>query len=127
VSALWKGGELPDNIVRIAEQWHVRRIRIEYTSNGAFDLLVHNIKALTKIPVEAIRCNRTYQAKRLRIEKLQTLVGVTPPLLSYDGHARWVNDMLDQVESFLFEKNKKRDRSRVDDMLDAIALLAGFR
>jgi hypothetical protein len=127
LSDRWEGDSQVDAIVELAELWKVKRIRIEHTPNGACPLLMDNIRKKTSILVESFKPIRVAQAKRIRISRLQTLVEVTPPLLRFKASARFKEMLFNQVEKFIWEKGKKRDRSRLDDFLDAVAILAGFQ
>ncbi len=120
----WPGIKLAEVVVETAEHWKVKNIRVEYTSNGACDLLVANITSRTKIPVSTYEPNKKKHAKAHRIMKLQTLLDATTslPRLRFSYYAPFLNALFEQVENFLYEPNKKRDRSREDGILDALAI-----
>jgi hypothetical protein len=120
----WPGIKLAEVIVETAEHWKVKHIRVEYTSNGACDLLVANIKCRTQIPVSTFEPNKKKHAKAHRIMNLQTLLDATTPLpqIRFSYYAPFLNALFEQVENFLYESNKGRDRNREDGILDALAI-----
>jgi hypothetical protein len=66
----WKGWDLPQAIAETAIKHNVDVIKIEYTQNGACDLLVDNVRSLTEIPIEAFEPLKVLLAKALRIKRL---------------------------------------------------------
>lgn len=128
VSGQWKGLKLVDAILDAVEIWKPEKITIERSSGSSCDLLVDVLRDRAKARDIVLGFISTpppsnKKQKRNRIRRLQSLFETTPPAIRMK-YTAFINRLSEEVEKFLYERQD--NKGRPDDLLDALATLAGF-
>lgn len=126
-SSRWKGGALADAAADFCELWKPQRLQIEQIPGT--DLLRDLIslkceqRNITTPRIKMLVPVNRKGAKNRRIMRLNKLVSVTPPHIQICNRP-FIWNLFDEVEKFI---PRPKNRGRQINVLDAIALLAGFR
>lgn len=123
----WRGGELAEAALDFCAEHSAKTLHIE--GIPATDLLADMIKLKCEIrgleppSIKVFAPIQRYGAKNSRIRMLSTLFDVDPPALKlYPGAHVW--QLLEEVEKFI---PCPSNRGRQVNLLDALAISAGFR
>jgi hypothetical protein len=122
----WKGMQLADATVEFCELWKPGLLRIERIVG--VDLLIDAIRLKCELKgikpplIEAFAASTRKNAKNLRILRLQSLLGERDALRLRRG--AYVEELMEEVENFI---PTPQNRGRQINLLDCLALSAGFR
>jgi hypothetical protein len=122
----WKGMKLADATIDFCELWKPGLLRIERIVG--VDLLIDAIRLKCELRgidppvIGAFAPSTRKSAKNLRIFRLQSLFGEPPAIQIRRG--AYVDGLIEEVEAFV---PSPQNRGRQINLLDCLALSAGFR
>jgi hypothetical protein len=123
----WRGGLLVDKGLSLIRKWAPVKFSYENGTGMDFfyDLLFSKAESQNiALPViDAFTPHNGRLQKSYRIRRLQTVFDVDPPAIIFQ-RGSYVEKLFEQAELFRMNGDKKRKKN---DMLDSLALSAGFR
>lgn len=130
-SGKWKGGFLADKTLDLIERWSPHVFRYEHVQGQGMDwfydlLFLKAEKRDIKLPrIDPFMPGNKRGEKERRIQRLQSLFERDgQPIGIALEHGPYLGKFLQQIEDYEPGANEK---GRLNDVLDALAMLAGFR